>query len=325
VSVPTTALAAAPIAPGVVVRVQPASYRGIVTAVIDSGLGTLQGTTTATVSRGEATFADLRIAGVGRFMLRFSTPGASDVRAGPITVSPDSGSRLVIRTAPSPTVISGSAFAVAPVIEGRTPAGVTLTYPVAMQVTLVRGNGSLTGSTSVVSSGGLATFSGLGATGFSGATLRFSAFGFASVDVNVTIQIYGLYVRPRLPNERDTMTVARGSPVDVAVRFVTGPGDVVGSARFDVVWDPRVLTLVQDQPGANASVLVNRAQATEGVLQVTLTSNGLSGTPDVMHLNFRAEQSGEGPISTRILDVRAPDGRDMYRSNISSTVRVLVP
>ncbi|MGH7712084.1 MAG: hypothetical protein ACREOG_12410, partial [Gemmatimonadaceae bacterium] len=70
-----------------------------------------------------------------------------------------------------------------------------------------------------------------------------------------------------------------------------------------------------------------RVQVAEGVLQVTLTSStGLSGTPDVMSLSFRTAQiPGEGPISTRILEVRAPDGRDIFRSNISSTVRVLIP
>ncbi len=280
---------------------------------------------TARASGGAATFPDLRIGGVGRFVLRFSA-GDAVVRHA-IIVSPDSGSRLALRTAPSTLVLSGSAFGTQPVVEARAPNGTLLPYPVVIQATLVRGNGVLTGNTIATSSLGVATFSGLGAEGFSSATLRFSAFGFQSIDASTTIQIVGLYVRPRFANDRDTLTVARDTPVNVSIRFVTGPNDVVGSARFDIVWDPRMLTLMQDQGVGNASVLVNRVQVGDGVLQVTLTSSaGLSGTPDVMGLTFRtANASGEGPISTRILEVRAPDGQDIYRTNVSRTVRVLIP
>ncbi len=324
---PASARAATAIAPSIVVRVQPTSFSGSITVAIDSGTGILQGTTSAQVVRGEATFSDLRIGGVGSFVLRFSATGAPDVRSNAILVSPDSGSRLAIRTAPSTTVVSGSMFATQPVIESRAPNGTVLTYPVVVQATLVRGNGVLTGGTTATSSAGAAAFSGLGAEGFSGATVRFSAFGFVSVDATTVIQIFALYVRPRLPNDRDTMTVARDTTVEVAIRFVTGPNDVVGSARFDVVWDARVLALLLDQSVGDVSVLVNRVQVAEGVLQMTLTSSaGLRGTPDVLRLLFRTlQQPGEGPISTRILDVRSPEGRDIFRSNISSTVRVLIP
>ena len=331
-SAPATARAAAPLAPAIVVRVQrgsttATSFTSPITVAIDSGTGVLQGTTTAQVVRGDATFSDLRIGGVGRFVLRFSAAGVPDVLSDAIVVSPDSGSRLLLRTPPSLTVISGNTFATQPVIESRGPTGVLLTYPVVVQATIVRGNGVLTGATTTTSAIGQAAFSGLGAQGFSAATLRFSAFGFETVDATTVIQIFALYVRPRLPNNLDTITVARDSTVDVTARFVSGPNDVIGSARFDVVWDPRLLTLVSDQPATSeASVLVNRGQATEGVLQVTLTSSsGLTGTPDVLAMRFRATQPGEGPISTRILDVRAPDGRDIFRSNLSATVRVLVP
>jgi hypothetical protein len=322
---PASARAVTTIAPGIVVRVEPRGFSGTITAAIDSGTGTLLGATSARATRGEATFSDLRIAGVGRFTLRFAAGNVSATHT--IIVSPDSGSRLALRSALPTTILSGSTFSTQPVVEARTPNGLLVAYPVVVQATLVRGNGILTGGTTATGAAGSAAFSGLGAEGFSSATIRFSAFGFQSVDANTTIQIFGLYVRPRLANDRDTMTVARDTPVDVAIRFVTGPNDVVGSARFDIVWDPRLLTLMLDQGAGNTSVLVNRVQVGEGVLQVTLTSSaGLSGTPDVMNLTFRtAGVSGEGPISTRILEVRAPDGRDIYRSNVSSTVRVLIP
>lgn len=326
-SAPTSVRATQAITPGIVVRIEPAGFKGAITAAIDSGTGTLQGTTSVQASRGSATFSDLRIAGVGRFVLRFTAAGTAVVRSGAILVSPDSGSRLSIRTALSPTVVSGTAFAIQPVIDVRTPNGTAVTYPVLVEATLVRGNGILTGTTSATSATGAAMFTNLGAEGFNTATVRFSAFGFQSVYANITIQIFGLYVRPRLANDRDTITVARDTPIEVPIRLVTGPNDIVGSARFDVVWDPRLLTLTLTQGVSNTNVLVNQAQIAEGVLQITLTSSaGLSGTPDVVSLLFQtAQQSGEGPISTRILDVRAPDGRDIFRSNVSSTVRVLIP
>jgi hypothetical protein len=323
---PAAARAAAAIAPGIVVRVQPPGFSGNVTAAIDSGTGVLQGTTTVRANGGSATFSDLRIGGVGPFKLRFSAGDGVTTHA--IVVSPDSGSRLVFRTAPSVTVLSGTVFGTQPVVELRTPNALPITYPVVVRATLVRGNGILTGTAAATSANGSATFNGLGAEGFSAVTVRFSAFGFQSLDASTTIQIFGLYVRPRLANDRDTLTVARDTPVNVSVRFVTGPNDIVGSARFDVVWDPRLLSLTQDQSVGSANVLVNRLQAGDGVMQVTLTaSDGLTGTPDVMNLTFRTASAsgGEGPISTRILEVRAPDGRDIYRSNVSSTVRVLIP
>ncbi|HJU73736.1 MAG TPA: hypothetical protein VJ717_08305 [Gemmatimonadaceae bacterium] len=331
-NVPATARAATAISPGILVRALSGTavatrFGSPVTVAIDSGVGVLQGTTTVQPVLGEALFSDLRIGGVGRFVLRFSANGVPDVLSSAVVVSPDSGSRLVFRAAPSLAVLSGGTFGTQPIVEARAPNNTLLTYPVAVQATLVRGNGVLTGGTSATSSAGVATFSGLGAQGFSSAVLRFSAFGFQSVEAPTVIQIFGLYVRPRLSNNLDTITVARDTPVDVSIRFVTGPNDLIGSARFDVVWDPRLLTLMLDQAVGSASVLVNRVQVAEGVLQVTVTSSaGLTGAPDVMNLTFRTtQQSGEGPISTRILDVRAPDGRDIYRSNVSATVRVLIP
>ncbi|MEW5917232.1 MAG: hypothetical protein AB1762_12545, partial [Gemmatimonadota bacterium] len=86
---PTAARATSSIAPGLVVRVEPRNFSGAITAAIDSGLGSLQGSVTARASAGSATFSDLRIAGVGRFVLRFSA-GNSVVRH-VIAVSPDSG------------------------------------------------------------------------------------------------------------------------------------------------------------------------------------------------------------------------------------------
>ncbi|MGQ0538758.1 MAG: hypothetical protein ACT4R6_07405 [Gemmatimonadaceae bacterium] len=333
ITAPATARTEAPLTPAIVIRAQrggtaAANFSGNVTAAIDSGTGILQGTTTVRASNGEAAFNDLRIAGVGRFVLRFSAAGAPDIRSNGIVVSPDSGARLAVRTAPSNAVLTGSQFATQPVIEVRGASGTTVSYPVVVTATLVRGNGVLTGTTSTTSSAGVAAFSGLGAQGFSGVTLRFSAFGFLSVDVAATIQILGLFVRPWLPNERDTITVAQDTPLDVPVRFVMGANDVVGSARFDVVWDPRFLMLLSEQAaGGDVSILVNRTQAAEGVLQVSATSStGLRGAADVIVLRFRtARLSGEGPISTRILEVRSPDGRDIFRSNVSSTVRVLIP
>jgi hypothetical protein len=305
--------------------VEPRNFSGAITASVDSGLATLQGSVTARASGGSATFSDLRILGVGFITLRFS--GGGILVRHTISVSPDSGSRLVLRTAPSVTVLSGSTFGTQPIVELRGPNNVAIPYPVAVQAMFVRGNGQLTGNTSATSNAGVAAFNGLGVEGFSSATLRFSAFGFQSIDAPTTIQILGLYVRPRLTNDRDTITVARDTPVNVAIRFVTGPNDIVGSARFDIVWDPRLLTLMLDQGAGSASVLVNRQQVADGVMQVTLTSStGLTGAPDVMNLTFRtANASGEGAISTRILEVRAPDGRDIFRSNVSSTVRVLIP
>jgi len=151
----------------------------VVTAVIASGSGTLNGTMTATTNAsGVATFSGLRIFGLGAFTLSFSAPGLGQVTSSTITVSAGPASKLSITTQPSSTVQSGVALAQNPVIQvtdaGNNPiaqAGVVVTAAIAS------GGGTLSGTTTATTNAsGVATFTNLVITGTAGArTLTFSA------------------------------------------------------------------------------------------------------------------------------------------------------
>src|SRR6185503_18616404 len=88
----------------------------VVTATIQTGGGTLGGTTTATTNgSGVATFANLSITGTtGNRTLLFAAAGFVSVASNVINVGAGAASQLVIATQPSGTAQSGIAFAQQP-------------------------------------------------------------------------------------------------------------------------------------------------------------------------------------------------------------------
>ena len=136
-----------------------------VTASLSTGIGPLQGTTTATVSAGVATFTNLADNKAETISLQFaSNPELTSPVSNNIVVSPAAASQLVINTQPSATATAGVAFSTQPVIYVEDQFGNLETGDNATQVTaasLPIGSGPLQGTTIVTVSGGIATFSNL--------------------------------------------------------------------------------------------------------------------------------------------------------------------
>ena len=157
-----------------------------VTASVSAG-GNLEGISSVDTAGGVATFSNLAISGAtGDYTLTFSSGGVAAVVSRTVTLTgPGEASVLVITTQPSATAASGSAFTQQPVIEVQDAFGNPLNTDNGRTVTvMVSVGGTLVGTTSVATSGGVATFTNLGIGGLIESannpyTLTFSATGLS--------------------------------------------------------------------------------------------------------------------------------------------------
>lgn len=189
---PTSTVAMVAIAPAVQVTASDAfgnratGFTSTVTMGIgtNAGGGTLTGTLTATADSGVATFSNLKIdkAGAGYTLAATSgalTPGTSL----PFPVSVGAATQLAFAVQPS-TTAAGSAIAPAVQVAVQDAGGnlvSTATNSIAIAIGTNAGGGSLSGTTSVAASGGIAQFSNLSIdkTG-TGYTLQATATGLAT-------------------------------------------------------------------------------------------------------------------------------------------------
>ncbi len=135
----------------------------VVTASLQSGAGPLQGTISATVSGGVATFTNLTDNKAETISLIFSSGSLTIATSTNIVVGPGTASQLVIQTQPSLAATAGQAFASQPVVYEEDQFGNIETgdNSKVVAVTLNSGTGPLQGPTSVILSGGVATFTNL--------------------------------------------------------------------------------------------------------------------------------------------------------------------
>ena len=132
-----------------------------VSAALESGTGPLRGTTTVTVTGGVARFTKLYDTTAETISLVFtSVPALTSAISNNIVVSPAAPYQLVIQTQPSPTAKVGVPFGTQPVVyvEDRYGNLETGDFSTLVTASLRVGSGPLLGMTSVVVSGGIATF-----------------------------------------------------------------------------------------------------------------------------------------------------------------------
>ena len=137
----------------------------VVTVTLASGNGPLQGTLTATVANGIATFTNLTDDLAEVITLRFSSGGLTTATSGAITVSPDVASKLAVTGQPSSSATAGVPFTTQPVVKEEDQFGNVITTDSTHTVTAARGllgSAALQGSALTVTfSNGVASFSGL--------------------------------------------------------------------------------------------------------------------------------------------------------------------
>ncbi len=151
----------------------------VVTAFLASGAGPLQGTLTATVADGVATFTNLYDDTAETITLEFTGGGFTSAASVPLVVSPAAASQLVLSQPPSATATAGAALPTQPVLVEKDKYGNVETGDSTTTVTaaLASGAGPLQGTTSIVLKGGVATFTNLYDKAAETITLSFSGGG----------------------------------------------------------------------------------------------------------------------------------------------------
>jgi hypothetical protein len=156
----------------------------VVTAFLGSGAGPLQGTLTATLAGGVATFTNLADNAAGTITLQFTGGGVTSAPSVPIVVSPAAASQLVITQQPS-SGTAGQPFASSSrpvVVSEKDQFGNVETNDNTTMVSaaLASGTGPLQGTTSVTMQGGIATFTDLEDDTAETITLNFAGGGFTA-------------------------------------------------------------------------------------------------------------------------------------------------
>ncbi len=132
-----------------------------VTVTINTGSGSLQGTTTVAAVNGIASFTSLRIDTAGAKTLQLTDGALTSVNASPFTVSPAAAAQLAVSTQPAGAT-AGAPFATQPVVTVQDAYGNTVTGDTSsVTATLNTGSGTLAGTTTVAAVNGIASFSNL--------------------------------------------------------------------------------------------------------------------------------------------------------------------
>ncbi|MGZ5567949.1 MAG: beta strand repeat-containing protein, partial [Limisphaerales bacterium] len=122
----------------------------IVTAARNAGSGTLQGTLTATVSGGTATFANLAHNVAGNITISFSSGALTSATSSSISISPAAADHLVFTTQPA-SATAGAAFGGQPSLIAQDQFGnastVGLSSNLNVTISVSSGTGSLQGTT----------------------------------------------------------------------------------------------------------------------------------------------------------------------------------
>lgn len=224
---------------------------GVTVTAVVNGAGNLMGTNTANTTGGLATFTDLRIDGVtGSRTLSFSASGLTGVSSASFNVTAGDGTVLAINTQPSATATAGTAFAEQPVIGLRDAWGNVATTPnVSVTASITAGGaGTLMGTLSRTTSGGIATFTDLRIDGVVGSrTLDFTsgsltpATSTAIVVGAGTASVVQTYMPTSAPVAAASYSYGTGLPVGPVsdppqVRVTDAFGNPV--AGVGITWSP---------------------------------------------------------------------------------------
>jgi hypothetical protein len=239
---PSNVMAGNAITPAVTVSIEDATGNVVTTATsqitiaigTNPSSGTLTGTVQANAVAGMATFSTLSINKPGTgYTLTSSASGLTGDTSSAFNVTPGAPAKLVFTVQPS-NVVAGNSIAVAVTVEDALGNVVTsATNSITMAIGTNPSSGTLSGSTTVTASGGVATFSNLSINKVgTGYTLAASATGLTAATssaFNVTVGAankLGFTVQPS--------NVAAGSPIAVAVSVEDALGNVVTTATDSV-------------------------------------------------------------------------------------------
>jgi len=260
---PGGALSGATLSPQPVVRILDAvgipisTATNVVTAVINSGTGSIAGTVSVAAVNGVTTFTNLKINGAGPFTIGFTGTGMTSAVSSPITIIPLPASQLAVSSQPA-GVESGVPFVSQPVVQLRDANnGVVIGATNPVTVSIASGTGQLSGTTTVNAIAGVAAFTNLQIAGSGPVTLAFTAGA-------------------------PLLATSTSFPVTQVVRqivLITAPG---ATGTSGLVVTPAPVVELRDAAGLKVSSATGAVTATiatgTGVLSGTLSVNAVGGT-----------------------------------------------
>ncbi|MFA5775886.1 MAG: hypothetical protein WC864_10995, partial [Ilumatobacteraceae bacterium] len=209
-----------------------------VTAAILTGTGTLSGTTTVTASSGVATFTNLKIVGTaGNFTLRFtSTPSLTQTDSSSFALTFGAATASAITTQPSGAV-NGVDFTGQPVVRIVDSGGNTVTNSsVDVVATVASGTATLSGTTTVAASSGVATFTNLRLTGTVGAhTLTFTPTALTAITSSSFTLTFGAATASAITTQPSGAVTGVDFTQQPVIRIVDASGNTVTNSSVNVV------------------------------------------------------------------------------------------
>jgi hypothetical protein len=277
------------------------------------GGGTLGGTLTASTVEGIATFSNLSVSTAGTgYTLRAAAPGGLSVVSGGFDVAPSGTNVLVFLQQPAG---AQAGAAITPPIQVAVQDGSGVTQNVAVDITLSistnPGGGTLSGTTTVTSSGGIASFTGL------------------SIDRAAAGYVLTASAPALLSAVSDAFTISPAAPA--ALAFSAQPTTAVAGAAIS----PPVQVQVRDAYGnlvTSSSASISLALETNpggGTLGGTTTVTAINGVSTFSNLainragvgySLRATSSGLSPAVSGAFDITVgPAARLSFTSQPSNT------
>jgi hypothetical protein len=255
------------------------NYTDNVMAMIMSGPtgATLGGTTMVMASAGVANFSDLNLDKAGDYTLKFTSGNLTPTTA-TITVNPSTATQLVVTQAPTPNPVhEGSTFTLGVSAEDQFDNVVT-TYATPVAVAITNGpGGSLSGTTPITPSSGVATFSDLSLNKVGNYTLGLTS---GSLSTTATISVSAVATKLVVTQE-PTAPVTAGSTFTFAVTAEDSDGNI------DTAYNQSVAVAINSGPtdgtlGGTKSVTPVNGVATFSTLTLipsgTFTLQATSGT-----------------------------------------------
>lgn len=281
-----------------------------VTAAIASGGGALLGVAIANAQQGVVAYGDLTIIGtVGSRTLSFSAPGLTGVTSAPFALNAGAASRLVVRTQPT-GALSGAPLVTQPVVEVRDGAdNVVTTSSAAITAAIGAGGGTITGTTQIPASAGVATFTNVRLDGVVGdRTLIFSSPGL-TVAISSTFAL-----QPGAAISLAVRTAPAGAGLNGA--FTTQPAIELrdGAGNVATTSTGVVTATITTGSGTLAGASAN---ATNGV--ATFATLGIAGGPGSRALRFAS-----GNLTPASFTVSPCDGTRTPEVELSASSRSLV-
>jgi hypothetical protein len=250
----------------------------------------------------------------------------------PITVSPP---YVLAVTAAAVGGTSNTFLTAQPVVTVQTLAGAVVSAEVRqITATLASGSGSLSGTTTVSTVNGVATFTDLAITGTGAHTLAFAATGASPVTSSTLTVVAPTTMRLLIGA---TPSLAGTAATDIAIPLsldLSGRGSQdLASVTAALTWDPAKYAYVSnsvgnwvDASGGAASVTVNATNAASGTLSLSgFTSDATTASFTLRTITLRPLASGPMVMSAAVSAAGNVNGQSVtvVPRNLGDTVTIL--